>query len=211
MPFFCLLISLVEHATVRGAVALTVSGGFHRNLSSSIASGDKASRGPPKKSARLFAAGVVPYRIVPDGSCEVLLIQLLNRDWGFPKGRQESTSETLESVAIREFAEETGISTKNLTILNIPPVTIQYDMWDRYSKHQHSRANRRVKKEVVFYLGFVFPHDVPVNVQKSEIMAFKWVPRQLAKHDLTHETSRTVLEKFAGSMINLRDTVEPRT
>lgn len=78
----------------------------------------KAARRPqPNKSAkpkrirasREYTAGGVVYRRVADGRVEILMIQDLLGRWTIPKGHVEP-GESIEQTAVREVAEETGLT-----------------------------------------------------------------------------------------------------
>ena len=58
----------------------------------------------------VYAAGGLIYREnLEDKSLEVLIIHRPDRDWSFPKGKQDP-GETLLQTAIRETEEETGFT-----------------------------------------------------------------------------------------------------
>ena len=58
----------------------------------------------------VYAAGGLIYReISEDKSLEILIIHRPDRDWSFPKGKQDQ-GETLLQTAIREVEEETGFT-----------------------------------------------------------------------------------------------------
>jgi 8-oxo-dGTP pyrophosphatase MutT (NUDIX family) len=66
----------------------------------------KNSRGA--KAVREYTAGGVVYRRVGEG-CEILMIQDRLGRWTIPKGHVEE-GESLEQTALREVAEETGLT-----------------------------------------------------------------------------------------------------
>ncbi len=67
----------------------------------------KNGRGP--KAVREYTAGGVVFRRVEDGGIEILMIQDLLGRWTIPKGHVEA-GESLEQTALREVAEETGLT-----------------------------------------------------------------------------------------------------
>ena len=66
----------------------------------------KNGRGP--KAVREYTAGGVVFRRV-EGNVEILMIQDLLGRWTIPKGHVEE-GESLEQTALREVAEETGLT-----------------------------------------------------------------------------------------------------
>lgn len=46
--------------------------------------------------------------------------QFVDPEWGFPKGRRKIKEEDVD-CAVREFDEETGIGSSNITLIDIPP------------------------------------------------------------------------------------------
>jgi 8-oxo-dGTP pyrophosphatase MutT (NUDIX family) len=72
-------------------------------------SGRKA-KGPKRiRATREYTAGGVVFRRVEDGRVEILMIQDRLGRWTIPKGHVEE-GESLEQTAVREVAEETGLT-----------------------------------------------------------------------------------------------------
>ncbi len=61
------------------------------------------------KAVREYTAGGVVYRRVPGDGVEILMIQDRLGRWTIPKGHVEA-GESLEQTALREVAEETGLT-----------------------------------------------------------------------------------------------------
>lgn len=71
-------------------------------------------KGPKRiRATREYTAGGVVYRRFDDGRVEILMIQDRLGRWTIPKGHVEA-GESLEQTAVREVAEETGLSQLNL-------------------------------------------------------------------------------------------------
>ncbi|WP_199621770.1 NUDIX hydrolase [Paenibacillus alkalitolerans] len=105
-----------------------------------------------------ISAGGVVYRKV-DGRIEVQLIQDRYGKVSLPKGKMEP-GETVEQTALREIAEETGIT----GIIRAPLTVIRY----RYS-HPEKGA---VDKEVHYYL--VEATGGSLQAQVEEIRGVAW-------------------------------------
>jgi len=72
-----------------------------------------------RKTALQTSAGGVVYRRCDDGQVEVALIATLEGErWGLPKGAVRK-AETPEEAALREVAEETGLSARVVDKLKI--------------------------------------------------------------------------------------------
>ena len=126
---------------------------------------------------RTSAGGVV---VRTDVGVQVCLIRPTGRTvWGLPKGGLES-GETLTQAAVREVAEETGISGVVAAELG----AIDYSF---YSREQNSR----IHKTVHYYLmhatgGDTADHDHEVNEAR-------WVEIYTAVNLLTFDSERQIL------------------
>jgi len=115
------------------------------------------------------SCGVLPYRFTGERREFLLVFEAFSKCWSLPKGHMEA-GETEIDTALRELAEETGLSA---TLDVSRSATIQYPISD----YAH--------KEVVFYLGAV--SGIP-NVRKGEIDAYKWVSEEELKNFLFPDT-----------------------
>jgi len=89
-----------------------------------------------------LSAGGVIMRATDDGP-EVALISIRGgKRWGLPKGRREK-GEEIETTALREVAEETGLTARVVTGLG----SVSY----YYTFHYDGRADKR-HKIVHFFL-----------------------------------------------------------
>ena len=71
---------------------------------------NKSNKTPKRiRATREYTAGGVVYRRIADGKVEILMIQDLLGRWTIPKGHVEA-GESIEQTAVREVAEETGLS-----------------------------------------------------------------------------------------------------
>lgn len=115
------------------------------------------------------SCGVLPYRIV-NGEREFLLVfETYSKCWSLPKGHIEA-GETDVQAALRELAEETGLTAKLDTSRC---ASIEYPISDF------------ARKEVAFYLGEV---DGVPRVREGEIDRYKWVSVEELKEYLFPDT-----------------------
>lgn len=150
-----------------------------------------AARAPRRARAKQeTSAGGVVYRLDagPDGGTRplFLLIRDSYRNWGFPKGHLEE-GELPEHAAVREVAEETGVSALDL---RGPIETI--DWYFRF-------RGRLIHKVCYFYLM-----ETPVaetSPQRAEgITACRWAPFEEAAQLVSYANARQVLQR-AHAMI----------
>ena len=139
---------------------------------------------------RTSAGGVV---VRTDAGVEVCLIRPTGRTvWGLPKGGIES-GETLTQAAVREVAEETGISGVVAGELG----AIDYSF---YSREQNSR----IHKTVHYYLmratgGDTADHD-------HEVSEARWVSVREALRLMTYPNEREMVRRAAEALGKAPDT-----
>ena len=126
------------------------------------------------------AVGVIPVYKKGDGEFLLCLIQDENGFWGFPKGHQDE-GESEEATAIRELAEETGITDVHIDCTRI--------FSERYM------VDRRWDKTVIYYIGFVerIDNDTPQKFKK-EIPQMRWLSYSEAAATIREQT-RPLLEE----------------
>jgi len=134
-----------------------------------------------------ISAGGVAFRLTGEGESKGLEIALIlvgpQGRWQLPKGLVNA-GETPETAALREVAEEAGIETALLELIDV----IEY--W-----YYGSRGTQRVRyhKKVHFFLleyvaGDVANHD-------DEVEEARWVGLEAAKDMLSYASERKVVEK----------------
>jgi len=124
------------------------------------------------------AAGFVLFRTLRQQRVYLLLQHGNAGHWGFPKGRLEIGEED-EAAAIRETAEETGIS-------DIVPIPEFREM----SHYMVSRNGHRIPKTVVYFLAGTTQSNVSLS---SEHVAFRWLSYPDTVERLTYAESRRIL------------------
>ena len=140
------------------------------------------------------SAGGVVYRVATtdDGGARplFLLIRDSYRNWGFPKGHLEE-GELPEAAAVREVAEETGVSP-----LEVRGVIETIDWYFRF-------RGRLIHKVCHFYLMETPAADT--CPQRAEgITACRWAPFEEAERLVSYANARQVLQR-AHAMVRAAD------
>ena len=126
------------------------------------------------------SAGGIVIRRTPDGE-KVLLIKDRFGYWTWPKGHLEN-DETPQEAALREIAEETGIS--NLAIID--------EIGEQ--KYSCSSGTSKVLKTVHIFLMEASGSDA-IKVQTEEISSAEWVSPDEAIKKIGYDGSRDMLNK----------------
>ncbi len=138
-----------------------------------------------------ISAGGVVFRRTGEGGVEVALIATPGGRWALPKGLVEK-GESLESTALREVQEETGLEAEIVGRLD----PIEYWYW-----WQEEGQKVRHHKKVYFFLmayrsGDVADHDF-------EVEDVRWFPIdeaiQKASYPLERQVLQRVRERLLGS------------
>lgn len=111
--------------------------------------------------------GIIPIRKNGD----ILLIQDIHGNWGFPKGHPEGL-ETPEQSAQRELFEETGL--KVLKWIQSPKIEITYK-----------------RKLVQFFPALVTEN---ISLQAEEIQNHAWLSRDLLEDKITFAESKEIVK-----------------
>jgi phosphohistidine phosphatase SixA/8-oxo-dGTP pyrophosphatase MutT (NUDIX family) len=138
------------------------------------------------------AAGAVVWREETPFEVEILLVHRPQYDdWSFPKGKVED-GESYISAAYREVKEETGVST----------IFGQYLGSTSYSIENN-------KKKVKYWSAIALP-DAGTFVANVEVDKIQWVSIREARHFLSYDEDREILdefincERFTNTLILLR-------
>jgi 8-oxo-dGTP pyrophosphatase MutT (NUDIX family) len=94
-------------------------------------------------------------------------IEWTNPEWGFPKGKKEF-NETDVNCALREFEEETGILSNNITPLPITPLFEQYE-----------GTNYKLYNNTYYIYEYISDNDPNIIIQKKELSNVQWIPIHL--------------------------------
>jgi 8-oxo-dGTP pyrophosphatase MutT (NUDIX family) len=140
--------------------------------------------------------GDISYGIVPlykkGETWEVLLIHQISYRgddfWIFPKGHAEGM-ESPQVAALRELAEETGITDVTLEPDKIFPVSYSF-----------THENVRINKTVEYRIGYCESKKTTIT-QPHEIKEIRWCDFETADALLSHQNSKDVLEKV-GIFLN---------
>jgi 8-oxo-dGTP pyrophosphatase MutT (NUDIX family)/phosphohistidine phosphatase SixA len=130
----------------------------------------------------VLAAGAICWRVV-DGETHVLLVHRAERaDISLPKGKVDP-GESPPQTAVREIAEETGLS----IALGAPLGTIEYTL----------PGGR--EKTVYYWAAEVTEGTIAASTfaPNDEIAALHWLSIESARDILSYERDRDVLDRFA--------------
>ncbi|MEO8906652.1 MAG: NUDIX domain-containing protein [Microbacteriaceae bacterium] len=131
----------------------------------------------------IYAAGAVCWRVI-DGKMHVLVIHRTRyADVSLPKGKVDP-GETLPQTAVREIAEETGLTVR----LGVPLGVTRYVISSGREKYVHYWA-AEVSDKAVAASTFV-PND--------EVAALEWVTIKKARKYLSYERDVGLLDTFAA-------------
>jgi 8-oxo-dGTP pyrophosphatase MutT (NUDIX family) len=129
-----------------------------------------------------FSCGVIPILETPGQPARFLLVQHVAGHWAFPKGHPEEDETPIEA-ALRELAEETGITQVDLT--EAPAFEEHYE----FTK----RSGKRVMKTVLHYVGHVTNDHVVL--QDGELSAYAWGDAAETRKRLTFDEGRALLDE----------------
>lgn len=134
----------------------------------------------------VMAAGAVCWRLV-DGKARILVVhRAQQQDISLPKGKVEP-GETLPQTAVREIAEETGLSVS----LGAPLGQVSYDL-----------PSGRPK--LVFYWSAEVSEHALESAHfesNSEIEAIEWMPLAKARRKLSYAHDVDIVETFAARLM----------
>ena len=150
---------------------------------------NKAKRAGSNRAVREYTAGGVVFRR-NDGQADILMIQDRMGRWTIPKGHVE-TGESLEQTALREVAEETGLT--------------QFNMGEKLDKLHFFY---RKEGKLIFMTTYVFlmeatgDTDAVVPEDSEGIVDAKWFSQEealsLIEYRDTERLFRIALDKIHG-------------
>ena len=127
-----------------------------------------------------FSSGIVIYHQTLQGN-EYLLLHYQSGHWDFAKGKMEQ-GETKEQAALRELAEETGIT--QATILPGFEESLEYFFKDKDRSLIH--------KTVYFFTGPTKTKEIKLSY---EHIGYAWLPYEKAMQQLSFQNAKDVLYK----------------
>ena len=138
---------------------------------------------PLEPASPILAAGAICWRIV-DGKVRILLVHRNARaDVSLPKGKLDP-GETLPQTAVREIAEETGLTIS----LGAPLGTIEYTLPSGREKIVH------------YWAAEVSEHALQLArfTSNEEISALEWTSLGKARKKLSYQHDAEVVDRFAA-------------
>lgn len=144
-----------------------------------------------RKIMREIAAGIIVYRKTDEGH-KFLLLYHGNGYWNFPKGKIESEEKSLQA-AFREVKEETGISKKDLRLIE----DFKID-----EKYIFKKGKEKVFKTVIFYLAETKQANIKVSFEHSGYGWFEYreAKKMLAKYKL----HQNILEQAQKCILKIK-------
>lgn len=121
------------------------------------------------------SSGFVVYCLKEGQPLYLLLRSSRNDCWGLPKGKLDP-GETDHQAALRELAEETGIT-------DIEP----HDGFERTITYWFTRSGQRIHKAVRYFLARVSSQDVRISSEHSE---FGWFTLEQARERIVFSNLR---------------------
>jgi ADP-ribose pyrophosphatase YjhB (NUDIX family) len=97
-------------------------------------------------------------------------------EWGFPKGRRNNGENDIQ-CALREWEEETGYCSKNISIIkNLLPFE-EIFMGSNFKTYKHK-----------YFLAYINENKIPLEkeYQKSEVSDMKWMTLDEAQNSIRH-------------------------
>lgn len=137
---------------------------------------------------KAVSSGIIPYRDTKD-EIEYLVIKSRTSDWEFPKGTVEK-GEELQQTALREMAEETGISDVKII-----------DGFRKDYNYRFTVDGGVINKTVHLFIGHCFDSSVSLSKEHTD---YQWRRFNTAKNTLTHSSTTKIL-KSADSHITSSD------
>ena len=126
------------------------------------------------------SCGIVIFREENDEKL-FLILHYPNGHWDLVKGHVEEKDKDEQDTAKRELFEETGIN--------------QVEFIDGYREqisYRYIKNGKPSHKEVVFFLGKTFQHDVVISHEHFDHL---WLPFDEALEKITFDNAKNLLRK----------------
>ena len=133
-----------------------------------------------------FSSGALLYYI-DNQTITFLLLHYFRGHWDFPKGNKENGESDIDT-ALREIAEETGITDVNIL-----------DGFKKEIFYKYKRNNQLMSKKVVYFLAKANSIDVRLS---SEHLDFVWEQYKDALKRITYRNSKEILDEGYKFLIN---------
>jgi len=144
------------------------------------------------KSQFELSAGGVVFRKRGEAS-EILLIKDSYGKWSLPKGHVAMKErEPVESAALREIREETGID-KLKVVAKLDEI-----------KYLFKLKGKLIFKKVVFYLVESLHEKEKINFQKKEIQGAEWFDPEQAQAKIGYKNTLKIIRKAIKIIKNVK-------
>ncbi len=139
------------------------------------------------------SAGVIVFRFSPRDGLQYLVLYHRGSYWNFPKGKIDN-GESEEQAAVRELAEETGITGVSL-VRNWRQKT------DFFFKEDRNGKNELIKKDFILFLAKMPPSaSVKLSLEHN---GYAWMDFKTAAKYLKFKSMKEILTE-ADSYVNNR-------
>ena len=127
---------------------------------------------------------------------EVLLLERADRPgfWQSVTGSVDFIDEPLESTAIREVAEETGIDVQALPLGSLQNLhhAVQYEIYPGW-RHRYPPG---VERNTEHWFALEVPASTPIRLAPREHLQYIWVPYEEAAQKCFSHTNRDAILQF---------------
>jgi len=134
------------------------------------------------------AFGIIPLQ-KKDGVWQVLIVQSIAGNWGFPKGHSNGEHETIKDTAQRELREETGLHVVDYYPLD--PFSFIYDC------RSH---NKYVHKTVTLFVASVQGN---IHLCPIEIAHVMWIDLEKVQEKVVFEPMQSLLVRLKALIAGL--------
>ncbi len=127
---------------------------------------------------------------------EVLLIERADRPdfWQSVTGSLDTPEETLDSAAVREVAEETGIEVYALARGSLKNLHhyVEYEIYPTW-RHRYPPG---IERNTEHWFALEVPVGTPVNLAPREHLNYLWLPFEEAAQKCFSQSNRDAILKF---------------
>jgi putative (di)nucleoside polyphosphate hydrolase len=133
------------------------------------------------------------YALLLKDNCVMMVQKKSNSLWDFPRGGIDE-GESIEQAIKRELLEELG--TSKIELIHVGKTTNKYD-WPEQAIEKHFNKTGILRKGQVqnFVIVKFIGIDSDINLQKEELLNYKWVPYPELKQSMSYEDEFETVKK----------------